>query len=210
MGSPIGKYKMALDIAPHLETHKRIIELAYILGASRVRMFSFFPIAGEDYDTTRERALERLDALCELTPDGIVLCHENEKHIFGETAEACLAIHKAFPRIRAVFDPANFVQCGVDTLHAYELLRPYVDYMHIKDALLDGTIVPAGEGDGNLRTIIASYLENGGEVMTLEPHLQQFTGLSGLENGGHVKMQKVYKDNDESFDAAVAALRRII
>ena len=210
MGSPIGKYKMALDIAPHLEAHKRIIELAYILGASRVRMFSFFPISGEDYDTTRERALERLDALCELTPDGIVLCHENEKHIFGETAEACLAIHKAFPRIRAVFDPANFVQCGVDTLKAWEELRPYVEYLHIKDALLDGTVVPAGEGDGNLRTIIASYLENGGEVMTLEPHLQQFTGLSGLENGRTVKMQRVYKDNDESFDAAVAALKKLI
>lgn len=210
MGSPIGKYKMELDIAPHLEAHKRIIELSYILGASYVRMFSFFPIAGEDADTTQKRSFERLAMLCDLTPDDIILCHENEKHIYGETPEACLAIHRAFPRIKAVFDPANYVQCGVDTLMAWETIRPYVEYLHIKDSLADGTVVPAGEGNGHVKEIVASYLAGGGCVMTLEPHLQQFTGLSGLENGGHVKMQRTYKDNDESFDAAVSALRGII
>ena len=210
MGSPIGKYHTELDIAPHLEQHKRIIELSYILGASRVRMFSFFPTEGDDADTAQKKTFERLAMLCDLTPDDVILCHENEKHIYAETPEACVAIHKAFPRIRAVFDPANFIQCGVDTLAAWEALHSYVDYLHIKDALYDGTVVPAGEGDGNLKTIISSYLANGGSVMTLEPHLQQFTGLSGLENGGTVKMQRVYKDNDESFDAAVTALKKLI
>ena len=211
IGSPIGKHKLDKPFAPHLEAHKRVIEIADILGTSHIRMFSFHPIDGEDNETTKARSFERLEKLCEVTPKSLMLCHENEKHIFGENAENCLAIHKEFPRIRAIFDPANFVQCGVDTLAAWELLKDYVEYMHIKDALTDGTVVPAGQGAGNVEAIVRSYIAQGGEVMTLEPHLQQFVGLSALENGESVKTQGIsYKDNDESFDAAADALRTIV
>lgn len=211
IGSPIGKHHMERDFAPHLEAHKRIIDISYILGADRIRMFSFYPINGEDNDVTEKRVLEHINALCEITPDDRILCHENEKHIFGETAENCLKIHKTFPRIRAVFDPANFVQCGVDTLEAWNVLENYVEYLHIKDAISDGTVVPAGHGVGNVAQIIKMYTARGGEVMTLEPHLQDFVGLSGLENGESVKtLDLKYKDNDESFDAAVAALKKLI
>lgn len=211
MGSPLGKHKMDCDFAPHAEKIKRIMELSYIFEAPRIRMFSFKPVAGDDAQTTKQKALEHLGKLVDLTPADRILCHENEKHIFGETPESCLEILKAFPRIRAVFDPANFVQCGVDTLHAWRLLADYVEYLHIKDALEDGTIVPAGQGAGNVSQIIKLYAARGGEVLTLEPHLQEFTGLSGLENGASVKMLNVkYKDNDESFDAGVAALKGLL
>lgn len=211
VGSPIGKHHMERDFAPHLEDHKRVIELSYILGADRIRMFSFYPIPGENADTTEKRAFGHIDALCGITPADRILCHENEKHIFGETVENCLKIHKAFPRIRAVFDPANFVQCGVDTLEAWKILEDYVEYLHIKDALADGTVVPAGLGIGNVPQIIKQYLARGGEVMTLEPHLHSFVGLSGLEDGRSVKASDIkYKDNDESFDAAARALKEIL
>ena len=211
MGSPIGKHHMEEDFSKHIEAYKRILEYSYILGATRIRMFSFHPIKGEDVETTRKRTFEHLNKIVEMTPADRILCHENEKHIWGETPEACLEVHKAFPTIRAVFDPANFIQCGVDTLKAWEMLNPYVDYMHIKDAIADGTVVPAGQGLGNIPEILKMYFAKGGEVMTLEPHLQSFVGLSGLENGESVKTLNIgYKDNDESFDAAVAALKGIV
>ena len=210
MGSPIGKHKLEASFEEHLESHKRIVELADILGAKRIRMFSFFPIEGESNDQTQERVFERLQKLCDATPKEILLCHENEKHIFGETAENCLTIHKEFPAIRAVFDPANFVQCGVDTLYAWELLKDYVAYIHIKDALADGVVVPAGQGIGNVPQIVQKYVAQGGSVMTLEPHLTAFTGLDKLENGESLKPGlAVYQNNDEAFDAAVSALRGI-
>lgn len=211
VGSPIGKHRLENSFDDQLEAHKRVIELAYMLGTHRIRMFSFFPIEGESRAATEERVFERLEKMCAVTPQDIILCHENEKHIFGENAENCLAIHEQFPQIRAVFDPANFVQCGVDTLHAWNMLKDYVDYLHIKDALSDGTVVPAGQGIGNVEQIIKLYLARGGSVMTLEPHLQGFVGLSGLENGESVKNLSIrYKDNDESFDAAANALKAII
>ena len=210
IGSPIGKISLADDFDAHIEDFKRILEAANILGARRIRMFSFFPAKGMTNEDIKAAVYERIATLISLTPKYITLCHENEKEIFGENTENCLWLHRTFPRLRAVFDPANFVQCGVDTAKAWEALREYVDYLHIKDAVEDGTVVPAGMGIGNVPMIVGDYLARGGEVMTLEPHLFDFTGLSALENGKSLRLGiSAYRDNDEAFDAAVDALKHI-
>lgn len=211
MGSPIGKIEIEGDLAAHFDDFKRILETADIFGAKHIRMFSFFPMKEHDAEKTKELVLTNVEKLLALTPAHITLCHENEKDIFGENAENCLLLHKTFPRLRAVFDPANFVQCGVDTLAAWEMLRDHVEYLHIKDASSDGTVVPAGMGLGNVPHVVSDYLARGGEVMTLEPHLFDFTGLSALENGKSLKHGvSHYRNNDEAFDAAVVALRKIL
>ena len=103
------------------------------------------------------------------------------------------------------------MQCGVDTKKAWEVLKNYVEYLHIKDAVLDGTVVPSGRGLGNVPYIVKEYLSRGGEVMTLEPHLFDFTGLSALENGKVTSLGiSHYRDNDEAFDAALEALKTIL
>ena len=211
VGSPIGKIALDGDLEGHFDEFKRILETAEILGASRIRLFSFFPVRGMSPERTEALVLENMARLLSLTPEGITLCHENEKDIFGERTDACLLLHETFPRLRAVFDPANFVQCGVDTWDAWQRLRPYVDYLHIKDAVADGTVVPAGMGIGHVPAIVGDYLARGGEIMTLEPHLQEFTGLSALENGASARLgMTAYRDNDASFDAAAAALKDIL
>ncbi len=209
MGSPVGKHSLGLDFAAHLEDHKRILENAEILGARHIRMFSFYPADGDTPEQTEQKVLERLDKLCAITPKEIILCHENEKDIFGETPDKCLKIHKAFPAIRAVFDPANFVQCGVDTVEAWEQLCGYVEYIHIKDASDAETNVPAGDGLGRIPEIIKLYRAQGGEVMTLEPHLALFDGFAGLEKNDAEK-KFVYTSQSEAFDVGVAALKNIL
>ena len=211
MGSPIGKHHLERDFEPHMDAYKRIVEYAYVLGAKRIRMFSFYAAPDDSAEATEEKVFEGLRRFCDYAPDDIILCHENEKKIYAETPETCLKILKAFPKIRAVFDPANFVQCNVDTLKAWNMLKDYVDYMHIKDAIADGTVVPAGKGIGNVPAIVKDYLAKGGSVMTLEPHLTAFTGLDKLEDGESVKEGfAVYKTNEEAFDAAVSALKGIL
>ncbi len=211
MGSPIGKIGLYDNFEEHIDHFKHIMELADILGTKRIRMFSFFPAKGQDRASAMEQSFERLNKFCEIAPSDFILCHENEKEIFGENPENCLAIHKTFPRIKAVFDPANFVQCGVDTLKAWEMLSEYVDYMHVKDALANGYVVPAGLGVGNVEQIVKMYAAKGGQVLTLEPHLQCFVGLSDLESGEIIKQTGIkYSSHDESFDAAVKALNDIL
>jgi sugar phosphate isomerase/epimerase len=117
----------------------------------------------------------------------IVLLHENEKNIYGDTTERCLEIldHVNSPNLRCAFDPANFVQCGVKPFtEAYSKLLPFIEYLHIKDARFkDGKVVPVGEGDGEIREILNALKNKGyNGFMSLEPHLkaaETFQGFSG-------------------------------
>lgn len=202
LGSPFGKIGIGDDFAPHLDSFKRSLETAYILGAKHIRLFSFYGTSDID------PVLERLSAFIKAAEGtDIVLCHENEKGIYGDTALKCLEIHKALPTLRAVFDPANFIQCGQDTKEAWELLSPYVEYMHIKDALSDGSVVPAGKGAGELPLLISEYR---GEVLTVEPHLSVFDGFDKLETDQKTKMRYTYPDPRTAFTAAVDSLKEII
>ena len=210
IGSPIGKYSLDKPLAPHLEVFKKILDFAEILECRRVRMFSFYPGESVSPERAYNQVCEGLFAFCGLTPENILLCHENEKQIYGETPEKCLELLKAFPRLRAVFDPANFVQCGENTEKAWEKLSPYIEYMHIKDALPDGTVVPAGFGAGNIPSLLCKYLMHGGEILTLEPHLFDFIGLKALENGRDSEHALQFESQDSAFDAAVGALKKLI
>ena len=72
----------------------------------------------------------------------------------------------------------------MDTLEAYKFLKPYISYIHVKDALQnDGSVVPAGMGDGNVAVILKDLYNNGFDgYLSLEPHLFNFQGLAALEN----------------------------
>lgn len=203
LGSPFGKIGINDDFNHHLDSFKRSLETAEILGAVHIRLFSFYGAAEIG------PVLERLNKFVEAAiGSGIVLCHENEKGIYGDMAVKCLEIHKELPQIRAVFDPANYIQCGQDTKKAWELLEPYVEYMHIKDARPDGSVVPAGKGAGNLAWILSRYK---GEVLTVEPHLAVFEGLANLEQEKKSKIgEYTYPDSQTAFAAAVNALKEMI
>ena len=211
IGSPIGKIGINDDFPAHLDKFKHTLELAEILGAKNMRIFSFY-IDGDASEYT-EKVLERMNKLvCASRGSDITLCHENEKGIFGDIPERCVIIHESIPEIKAVFDPANFVQCGVNTLDAYAKLKNHINYMHIKDSRLDGSIVPAGYGDGNIKEIVNSLIESGRNCFTLEPHLAVFEGLSGLEREGEKSNIGAFSfpDSNTAFDAAVEAFNKII
>ena len=184
IGSPIGKVKIADDFNVDLDLCKRTVEIAEMFGAKSIRMFSFYGTEGkEEY---KDLVMERLTKYTETTKGtGVTLCHENEKGIYGDVAKRCLEIHQAVPALKCVFDPANFVQCGQDTLEAWAMLEPYVFYGHIKDYSVSAeSIVPPGKGDGHIPEYLPKFLANGGGVLTLEPHLKSFSALKSLEEPG--------------------------
>lgn len=214
VGSPIGKINIVGDdYQAHLEKFRHTLEVAKVLGAENIRIFSFYMPKNESYSQYREEVIFRLKELVSIAEDtGIALCHENEKGIYGDNAQRCLELYQAVPELKGVFDPANFVQCGQDTLEAWEMLRPYTKYLHIKDVRHDGKIVPAGEGDGNIPVILKEYLKQGGTAVTVEPHLAVFDGLAGLEQSGNTSEvgSYTYASSDAAFDAACEALKKIL
>ena len=209
IGSPIGKIGIDDDFCTHLEKFKKTLEIANVLDAKCFRLFSFYIEKGKKPDDYKTKVIHQMGEFIKANENsGITLCHENEKGIFGDVASRCLEIHKALPEIRAVFDPANFIQCGEDTVNAFEMLNNYIHYMHIKDALLDGTIVPSGKGVGRIADLVKMYQ---GEILTLEPHLYEFSGLKNLEKQGETSLiSQNYKNNREAFDAGVNALKEIL
>jgi len=190
IGSPIGKIPVGAPLAPELDRMRRVADVAAALGTSIVRVFSFFMPAGEPQERYRSQVIDRMGALARIAEErGLVLAHENEKEIYGDVPDRCADLITAVgsPALRATFDPANFVQCGVQPYSgAYAVLRPYLVYLQVKDArAATGEVVPAGQGDGELRETLAALREDGfAGFMSLEPHLAQsgrFGGFSGPE-----------------------------
>lgn len=215
IGSPIGKIDIEKDsFAVHTEKFRRTLEIAEILGAENIRLFSFFVPKDKNPEDYKEEVINRLGTFLDLAKGtGITLCHENEKGIYGDIPERCLELHKALPEIAAIFDPANYVQSGADTIKAWEMLDGYVKYLHIKDSLKDGSVVPAGKGDGNIPFILGEFSKKGKNRVTLEPHLAVFEGLSSLEKEGDTSVVGDvyrYSSNTEAFKAAADALKELI
>ncbi len=211
IGSPAGKTDIHGDFDKDIQQFKHLLDMADIFEAKRIRLFSFYGTNGDD--AYFDEVCRRLNVFCDLCEErGVIPCHENEKGIYGDVASRCLALHRAVPRLKAVFDPANFIQCGQDVMEAWNMLSPYVEYCHIKDAAPDGHIVPPGDGIGALREYLPLYAAQGGTVLTLEPHLAEFVGLKALE--GDQERSEVgglnFANNRAAFDHAVIKLKEIL
>lgn len=200
LASPIGKIMVTDEFMPHLDKFKKGIETAYILETKYIRMFSFYIPAGHDAAEYRDEVLARWHKFIEAAKgSGLTLLHENEKAIYGDVAARCLDLLDTINchYVKAVFDPANFVQCGNITYpDAFKMLKKYVAYIHIKDALYkDNSVVPAGEGDGKIEEILSELKKGGYEgFLSIEPH------LNANEPGG----------GPQKFAVAANALKKIL
>lgn len=213
VGSPIGKIQITDPFEPHFELFKRTVAIAKILNTRLIRMFSFFIPENEKAERYQDEVFQRMEAFVNYAVDqDVVLLHENEKDIYGDTAPRCRALMDRFygENFKAIFDFANFVQVGQNTLEAYELLKPFVYYIHVKDALnSDRQVVPAGYGDGNVETILRGLFDSGfNGFLSLEPHLANFTGFSLLEKGDSDRKEPM--SGDEAFTTAYFALMKIL
>lgn len=186
IGSPIGKIGIGDDFGPHLARMAHAVELAQLLQAPYLRLFSFFIPAGDDPDSHRDEVLRRMRALAEVAEaGGVIAVHENEKEIYGDIPRRCLDIVTAVdsPNLKLAWDPANFVQCGVAPFSdGYTELRPHTVYIQIKDALFaDSSVVVAGAGDGQVAETIRALQTDGFDgFFSLEPHLGTQNALGGF------------------------------
>ncbi len=213
IGSPLGKIKLDGDIATHLETAKRVFETANELSANYIRMFSFYLPEGKSREECKGQVCDELEKLIVSAQEyGVTLCHENEALIYGESPEKCLELAQYFEgKLKCVFDMGNFVLDGYNPMSAYQLLKDYVEYFHIKDALYAGAIVPAGKGEAQIKEILAVYKASGKKdtFITLEPHLQTFSGLNALVGKTFENPYK-YENQKVAFTDAVEKIKSVL
>jgi len=186
VGSDIGKIFITDPFEDHLARAAHAVEVAKFFGSPYIRMFSFFIPEGDDPDIHRDEVMARTREFVTLAEaGGVTMLHENEKDIFGDIPRRVVDLVETMnsPWYRAIFDPANYVQCGVRPYdEAYDVVRPYTDYIHIKDAKAsDHSVVAAGEGDGQVREVLRQLRVDGYRgFLSIEPHLGQFDAFGGL------------------------------
>ena len=131
----------------------------------------------------------------------VVLAHENESGIYGDTGQRCLDLVTSLDSASfgCIFDFANFVNDGEDVWHCWELLRDHLTYFHIKDMTRNPKkIVPAGQGDGDVARILKDAFARGFDgYLSLEPHLKEEFGATGAER---------FKASADGLKAVLAAV----
>ena len=197
IGSPIGKVPIDSSFDEHLHRFERAITVARALQTPHIRIFSFYPPAplkeGSDDSGAvnpseyRDEVLRRLrEMTARARAAGVILLHENEKDIYGDTIARCVDLLQScdHTHFQTVLDPANFIQCGQTPYpDAYEALRPWLRYVHVKDARSDGSVVAAGEGVTHWPELLQRLRADGYDgFLSLEPHLAsagKYQGFSG-------------------------------
>ncbi len=207
IGSPLGKVRLDGDLREHMEKAKRVFETANTLDTHYVRIFSFYAPEGKNIVDMKDQVVDTLGEMLRIAKQhGVVLCHENEAKIYGDTPARCRELLDIFGgELRCVFDMGNFVLEGVDPYpEAYELLREFIAYFHIKDALSAGAVVPPGMGEAKIKQILDAHREYAKDdfFVSLEPHLQTFSGLNFLVGRDFDNPYK-YPDAKTAFRDAV-------
>lgn len=219
IGSPLGK----IQVDDEKEFRRQIVQahniahIARILDCNFVRVFSFYLPEGDTPEKWRTVVFDKLKKFVDIFGSyGITVLHENEKEIYGDTAERCRELFENMhsPFFKGIFDFANFVQCNEETWRAYQILKKYIAYFHIKDALFKNKeTVVCGQGDGEIKRILKDAFESGYQgFLTLEPHLVLFDGLGSLERKEADEIVKKNKAGSglEAFRMQYSGLENIL
>lgn len=219
IASPIGKINIdEIDFENKFEEHfkkfKHTLNIAQILEVKYVRVFSFF-LKKSEKEKYQSLVLEKMKKLKEEVSDlEIILLHENEKGIYGDDIESSLKLIEEIgsEKFRLIFDPANFVQVGISPLKAYEKLKKFVEYVHLKDANFSSQEnVLIGTGDGEILELLKELKKEKYEgFLSLEPHLINFSVLQSLEQEDVNERKVQFKDGEEAFKKSLETLLEMI
>jgi sugar phosphate isomerase/epimerase len=192
LGSPLGKIDIVDDFQSDLEALRHIAQIAPIFDCNAVRIFSYYNKTDRSKDEWQAESLKRLGALKdEAKKLGLVLYHENERHIFGDRCPEVLTILRELrdgETFRSIFDFDNYNQSGDDVWQNWQQLKDVTDAFHLKDSTKECQHVPIGQGAGYAREILSDAAKSGWNgPLSLEPHLAHSdavmaTGPSGQAN----------------------------
>lgn len=181
IGSPIGKVGLYDEEGYQAQIKKlqELVKIAKVMDCKYIRIFSFRVDKKGDYDAYFPEVVKKLRGYLDVVKGtDIVLLHENEKGIYGDVPDRVMKLYKEIndPQFQLCFDASNYIQCDADPKQAYEMLKDYVVYYHIKDCSKEKVEVPIGHGEGNYENMIHDLVVNRHYkgFMTLEPHTGKY------------------------------------
>lgn len=193
-GSTIANWGKSVDedFAAALRTVDRALSRMKRLRVRQIRLMSyaiFRDASGRAFSDQKEaERFARLREICARFLDaGITPVHENCLNYGGMSWEHTLRLLEEVPGLRLVYDTGNpgltpdfrqpYPYPNQDGWEAWEHLRPYTVYMHIKDGKRDQATGEEiyffpGEGDCQVERVLADLLSMGYEGgLSIEPHM---------------------------------------
>lgn len=213
LGSPLGKIDIADDLESDLQKLRHLGEVAPILDCNAVRIFSYYNKAGAPHLAWMANSLNRLETLREEAEKlGLVLYHENERHIFGDLGDDVLHISALRnDHFKLIFDFDNFNQSGEDVWATWQKLAGVTDSFHLKDSTAENMHVPVGLGNGHVLDIITDAVKRGWSgPVAVEPHLSHSGAVAATGPSGTVNESYKAMPTPESFHLAVEAAKTLL
>ncbi len=184
VASPIGKVPVDEPVEHEVSRLARAIRAAHALGTTNIRIFSFYFDGSAPRTGPRRRPRPDAGARRPGGARGRHLLHENEKDIYGDVPERVLDVVESVgsSALRLAWDNRTTCSAACAVHRRLGAARAYVDYLQVKDALAaDGSVVPAGEGDGELLLTLTALRDAGyAGYASLEPHLTDVNSLGGF------------------------------
>ena len=200
VGSPVAKTVSFANIDRQTEKAKHVCDIADIFSADNIRAFSFMTVSNS---LDRKRVFSKVGDLCSLiTSRGKNYCLENDSGLYGNVPSRIFELLEAFPDMKYIYDPANFIMSGQDPEITIPALAGKAHYYHIKDAR-GKKVVPAGYGSGRISDVVDMMKD--GCVCTIEPHLFAYRGEKDGVPGGFDLSTRCGK-----FDCAVYAFKKLL
>lgn len=213
-GSPIGKIDINDDLEIDLKKLRHIALLAPIFNCNAVRIFSYFNKSERSHDEWKVESLQRLSTLkAEAKSLGLILYHENEKHIFGDKCADVLEIAAALrdENFRLIFDFDNYNQTDENVWQNWQQLKNVTDAFHLKDSTKDRQHVIIGSGAGYAKEILSDALQSGWNgLLSLEPHLKHSGAVAATGTGGVANQEFKNMSAADSFHVAAQAAKKLL
>ncbi len=182
IASPVFKCELddGQEQREHLGYLRSCIRIGRELGTNLIRVFAFWKRGPSE--PVWERVKRQFGAAVPIAEgEGAILALENEATTYLATAAETRRFveETGSPAVKVVWDPCNEVHAeeGITPYpEAYELVKPWVVHVHVKDArLVPGTrepaLAPVGEGVINWRGQLEELLASGYEgYCSMETH----------------------------------------
>lgn len=163
-----------------------------------------------------DEVIRRLKELSKIAADnGLILVHENCSGYGGISADHTLRMLEAVnsPALKLVFDTGNTPAEGQNSWDYYQKVKEHIVYIHIKDAKMhtgkgETEFTFPGEGDGDVRRIVADALANGYDNgFSIEPHLAAIVHLA-QESENAEAQYNTYVEYGERFKKLMAEIQK--
>jgi 3-dehydroshikimate dehydratase len=178
IGSRVGKKSIRDDFEQHLSDLDRSLVAAKLFGAEYIRVFAFLIPDSDNPNNHRDEVIRRMKRMINIVEaERVQLLLEHEAGTYADIPQRCLDLMESCssPKLRMVYDPANFVQTWVKPMsEGFAMLAPYIEYIHMKDAQFSNRKeTPVGMGDAEIAELLRSLQMAGYDgFLSLEPHLR--------------------------------------